>query len=161
MTNTAPEPVSAPALKALALQRDLPAIADVLSRSFLATHLLTGNAIHAEMAVIHAIDSWNPGEEDEGVLFHRSLRAAAAMMSHNSSSQAQNGAADSYLPNELREFLTLPSVLRGPIVLRSLAGVSAEVCGEMLQVDDLELPEFSDAAFRDSTEGLSARRSTE
>jgi hypothetical protein len=145
------EPVNTQAHDVLAACCDLSEIADVLSRSFLTAHLLTGNATQAEVAVMQAIDLWNPGEEVPGVLCLRSLRAAAEMMSPHSSCQDQNGDGESYLPNELREFLKFPRVLRGPLVLRFLTGVSARVSAEMLHLDDTEVPEFSGLAIRDST----------
>jgi hypothetical protein len=144
VSNTAPEPVSTQAHDVFAAWCDLSEIADVLSRSFLTAHLLTGNAIQAEMAVMQAIDLWNPGEEGGGVLFGRSLRAAAEIMSHHSSSQHQSGEAESYLPKELRDILTLPSVVRVPLVLRFLAGMSAQLCAELIHLYDAEVPEFSE-----------------
>jgi len=149
MSNTAPEPLSTPAVEGFDSQCDLPVFATVIDRSFLTAHLLTGNATQAEMAVLRAINSWNPGDEGASVLFHRSLREAAEMMSRHSSSQDQSSGADSYLPHELRGFLALPSALRIPIVLRFLAGVPAEACAEML--DDTErAAEFSFGVIRDS-----------
>ena len=97
----------------------------LLDRALLTAHLLTGSLQQAEKAALDAVDSWNPGEEPEEVLFQNVLDAAARAPSNPDSSS-------SHLPDELKAVLRLAPQLRRCFVLRILAGLPAQACARLL-----------------------------
>jgi DNA-directed RNA polymerase specialized sigma24 family protein len=123
-----------------AISRAGPGIVRLLDQAFLTAHLLTGSSQQAEEATLHAIDSWRPGEEPEGVLFQNVLDAALR-------APVESNPADSYLPNELKKVLRLAPQLRRCFVLRILAGLPAKACARLLGL-------HSDAVDRYTCEAL-------
>ena len=97
----------------------------LLDRALLTAHLLTGSLQQAEKAALDAVDSWNPGEEPEEVLFQNVLDAAARAPSNPDSSS-------SHLPDELKAVLRLTPQLRRCFVLRILAGLPEQACARLL-----------------------------
>src|SRR5258708_30544397 len=106
------------------------AIMRLMDRAILTAHLLTGSLRTAEEGILQAIDSWNPGEEREEVLFQNVLDAAArAQAEPNPDNTDSSG---SYLPDELRAVLRLAPALRRCFVLRILAGLPPKACARLL-----------------------------
>jgi DNA-directed RNA polymerase specialized sigma24 family protein len=102
----------------------------LLDRALLTAHLLTGSLQQAEKAALDAVDSWDPGEEPEEVLFQNVLDAAAqAQVQPNPSNPDSSG---SHLPDELKAVLRLAPQLRRCFVLRILAGLPAQACARLL-----------------------------
>lgn len=123
-------------------------IEDILGRSFVTAHLLTGNITQAETAVLGAIDLWNP--HDASQLFQTALNAAVQSRTTVSpSDSSEQGTAGSYLPFELRRVLRLAPMVRRCFVLRVLVGLPSEVCAQMLDLDIQGVDQHSATASAD------------
>ena len=121
----------------------------ILRRSFLAAHLLTGSTTHAEKAVMAAIDVWNPNEDGEQQLFQITLRTAGQMEAVVSPSIShEERTIDSYLPVELRQVLELSPKLRSCFVLRVLFGLPSPVCCKILHLSVPEIDERTCEAMK-------------
>jgi DNA-directed RNA polymerase specialized sigma24 family protein len=105
-------------------------IARLIDRAFLTAHLLTGSLQQAEETTLEAIDSWNPCEDPEDVLFENVLDAALRAPVEPKSGNVD--APGSYLPDRLMTVLRLAPYLRGCFVLRILAGLPIERCAQLL-----------------------------
>ena len=114
-----------------------------ISRAFRAAHLLTGSEEQAEIAVTRALDSWDPDDNDEEVLFQLALNAALHGPVPNLPEPA-----GSALPVELRAVLRLPLQLRRCFVPRTLAGLSGEVCARLLDLSIQKVYDYTCAALR-------------
>lgn len=133
-------------------------LAKLLTRSFVSAHLLTGDTTRAEKAVMEAIKTWNPNEDEEQDLFQITLRTAV-QMSTDVYSELSDGerTADQPLPVELRQILKLPRLLRCSFVLRILIGLPSQVCAQTLhlgvpQMDDYSCEAMKTLAFLDRAE---------
>jgi DNA-directed RNA polymerase specialized sigma24 family protein len=123
-------------------------IEDTISRAFLTAHLLTASTEQAESATMEAIDSWNPDEQTSEVLFRSVVDAAArAHVKHAPSISNKSGVAESYLPVELRAVLRLTPQLRRCFVLRVLAGLSPQVCAQLLHLHSRRVDRYACAAL--------------
>ncbi len=113
-----------------------------LDRAFLVSYLLTGNMEAAEAAVLLALESWKPAIESAECLFLKIVQTAAG-----TSIEGVSFAAASYLPPELQNVLKLAGPLRRSFVLRILAGLPAELCAKLLNVDSRLLEAYLRRAF--------------
>src|SRR5258708_4000116 len=96
------------------------AIEDIVGRAFLTALLLTGNTDQAESASMAAIDSWNPDDENEEVLFQKTLAMAArASIKRAPLSSNEPDVAGSCLPVELQRGPKSARPLRRGFVLRA------------------------------------------
>ena len=128
---------------------DKQAIEDIVGRAFLTAHLLTGNMDQAESATMAAIDSWNPDDETEEVLFEKALAMAArARIKPASSYWNEPDVAGSCLPVELQRVLRLARPLRRCFVLRVLVGLPPRVCAKLLRSDSRRVDQYSCDASR-------------
>jgi len=125
------------------------AIEDIVGRAFLTALLLTGNTDQAESATMAAIDSWNPDDETEEVLFQKTLAMAArAPIKRAPSSSNEPDVAGSCLPVELQRVLKLARPLRRCFVLRVLVGLPPRVCAKLLRSDSRRVDQYSCDACR-------------
>ena len=125
------------------------AIEDIVGRAFLTAHLLTGNMDQAESATMAAIDSWNPDDETEEVLFEKALAMAArASIKRAPLSSNEPDVAGSCLPVELQRVLRLARPLRRCFVLRVLVGLPLRVCAKLLRSDSRRVEQCSCDACR-------------
>jgi len=125
------------------------AIDDIVGRAFLTALLLTGNTDQAESATMAAIDSWNPDDETEEVLFEKALAMAArARIEPASSYWNERDVAGSCLPVELQRVLRLARPLRRCFVLRVLVGLPPRVCAKLLRSDSRRVDRYSCDASR-------------
>jgi DNA-directed RNA polymerase specialized sigma24 family protein len=123
-------------------------IEHTISRAFLTAHLLTASTEQAESATMEAIDSWDPDEETEEVLFRSVLDAAArAQIEYVPSSSNKCDVAGSYLPAELQAVLRLAPQLRRCFVLRILVGLSPQVCARLLHLPSRRVDRYACAAL--------------
>jgi DNA-directed RNA polymerase specialized sigma24 family protein len=123
-------------------------IEQTISKAFFTAHLLTASSEQAERATMEAIDSWNPDEESEEVLFRSVLGAAArAQIRHVSSRSNEPDMAESYLPVELQAVLKLAPQFRRCYVLRMLVGLSPQVCARLLHLDSRRVDWYTRAAL--------------
>ena len=128
---------------------DKQAIEDIVGRAFLTAHLLTGNMEQAESATIAAIDSWNPDDETEEVLFQKTLAMAArASIKRVPLSSNEPDVAGSCLPVELQRVLRLARPRRRCFVLRVLVGLPPRVCAKLLRSDSRRVDQYSCDACR-------------
>jgi hypothetical protein len=78
-------------------------------RAFLAAHLLTAKTQQAESAVVEAMESWDPDDHSEEVLFLQVFRSALqAEVECMPSSSNDPDSPNSMLPAELKAVLCLP-----------------------------------------------------
>lgn len=123
-------------------------IEQTISRAFLAAHLLTASTEQAESATMEAIDSWDPDEEPEEMLFQSVVGAAArSSIKPAPSISNKSGVAGSYLPVELQAVLGLAPHLRRCFVLRILIGLPPQVCSRLLHLDSHSVDRFVCAAL--------------
>jgi len=122
-------------------------VQDAVGRAFLTAHLLTGNAVGAENAVMEALGSWDPGEESADVLLERAVSKAATQLDMGCATpdpqQPRWG-----VPTELQAVLRLPARLRHCYVLRILAGFSRESCAQMLDLHCQQVDQYTRAAMQ-------------
>jgi hypothetical protein len=121
-------------------------IMPVIDRAILTAHLLTGSLQEAERAALKAIDSWNPDEEPEDVVFNSVLEAAARVQPQQDATGADACASD--LPNELKAVLRLAPRLRSCFVLRILVGLPSQVCARLLRLQSKQVDEYTCAALQ-------------
>lgn len=121
-------------------------MADVVARAFRTAYLLMNSAEEAESAALAGIESWNPDGESVESLFHK-VMCAATRRRHQREPPVRTEARV-WLPEELRAVLTLSPPIRRCFVLRSLAGMSAEVCARLLDLRPNQVDEFASAAHR-------------
>ena len=127
-------------------------IAHTLDGCFLIAHLLIGEAAQAEQAVMEAIDLWDPDEEGENQLLQLTLRTAIKTYTVISRSGLnEECCADSSLPIELRRVSELPPDLRRCFVLRILAGLSSEVCAQILHFGVRQVDQYCCDAMKSLT----------
>jgi len=115
----------------------------VMGRAFLVAHLLTASTKQAESVTLAALDSWNPDEEPEEMLFQHVLDNAASKQDSNRPDPARE-----YLPDELLAVLQLAPQLRRCFVLRILVGLPAEVCARLLRLSPRRVDQFTCAALQ-------------
>jgi DNA-directed RNA polymerase specialized sigma24 family protein len=121
-------------------------IVRLLDRALVTAWLLTGSLHHAEAAVLEAIETWNPGEEPEDVLFQNVLEAAARAQVESDANHPDS--SDSCLPDELKAILRLAPGLRSCFVLRKLAGLPTERCGRLLGLHSALADRYTRDALR-------------
>lgn len=98
---------------------------------------------------MEAIDQWNPEEQDEEQLFQITVRTTVQRQMIASAGGSYEGRiTDYYLPAELRRVLELSPELRRCFVLRVLVGLPSKICAQMLQVDVLQIDEYSCEAMK-------------
>jgi len=114
-----------------------------LDMAFRTALLLTGDTTTAEAAVTHGITACED-LSPRGLLIE-ALRSA--VQRRTKSSDGPNEVDG--LPAELRRLFRLRPLLRYCFVLRILAGLSPEVCGELL---DISFTELEDAVYAALTE---------
>jgi hypothetical protein len=119
----------------------------LIARAFLTAHLLTAISEQAERVTREAINSWNPDEETEEVLFGNVLHASTRVPAGRSSSSKLD-AAGSNLPMELQSVLKLEPQLRRCFVLRILVGLPTPVCAGLLHLPSRRVDEYTCAALR-------------
>lgn len=106
---------------------------NALNRSFLSAYLLTKNAAEAEKAVLDAIENWDIEKHDEQQFLEFTPRVVASQMEVVTSTEPCEGSKlDICIPVELRHVMELPADLRRCFVLRTLVGISAQICAETL-----------------------------
>ena len=124
-------------------------IEHVISRAFLTAHLLTASTQQAENAVTEALVSWDPHGDNEGALLDRILEAAVrAPCDRSLSTFREPDSTAALLPAELRAVLRLPSQLRRCFVLRILAALSRQFCGQLLHLHPHRVDQYTSAALR-------------
>lgn len=106
---------------------------EAIERAFLTAHLLTASIPAAEVIALKAIDTWNPREESQELLFEKVVTAALRVR--------VRGPAHTSLSDHLNAVLVLSPRLRRCFVLRFLVGWSTEACARTLgtsrkRVDD-------------------------
>lgn len=121
---------------------------DVLGKSFLVAHLLTGSASQAERAVERAIDICCPTPGIGKRLFEVTLQLAVSGRIGLLVSMEQDRTTDVVLPPELRRVLTLPRRLRYCFVLRVLVGMSPRTCASILHLSAPEVNQYSCRAIK-------------
>jgi hypothetical protein len=121
-------------------------IVRLVDRALLTAHLLTGNLQQAEKATLDAIESWNPGEEPEQVLFENVLNAAARVQAEPRPNNIDS--SGSYLPNDLIAVFRLAPQLRRCFVLRILVGLPVKVCARLLHLQAGQVDEYTCAALQ-------------
>jgi hypothetical protein len=104
----------------------------VLSRAFWISLLLTSQAKLAENAVLEAICCSESSSASDDVCLTAALKAAL----RETEEVIECGHAELLLlPPELQRVLFLPVRLRHCFVLRVLAGLSLEICSQLLRMD--------------------------
>jgi hypothetical protein len=119
-----------------------------IGRAFLAAHLLTASVENAERAVLEAVASWDPRTDEQETLVRRALYASVARPVSDSSESAGTESARSRLPGELQAVFDLSMDLRRCFVLRILAGISAQVCAQWLQLPPRLVNQYTRAALQ-------------
>ena len=120
-------------------------VPSALDMAFRTALLLTGDTRTAEVAVTRAIDA---GEAlSPGGLLIEAVRSAVRRRT-----KLSNGPYEvDGLPTELRRLFMLQPLLRYCFVLRILAGLSPEVCAELLDISVTELEDAVCAALTELT----------
>ena len=114
-----------------------------LDMAFRTALLLTGDTTTAEAAVTHGITACED-LSPRGLLIE-ALRSAVQRRTKSSDGPYEVDG----LPTELRRLFMLRPLLRYCFVLRILAGLSPEVCAELL---DISVTELEDAVYAALTE---------
>jgi len=114
-----------------------------LDMAFCTALLLTGDTTTAEAAVTHGITACED-LSPRGLLIE-ALRSAVQRRTKSSDGPYEVDG----LPTELRRLFMLRPLLRYCFVLRILAGLSPEVCAELL---DISVTELEDAVYAALTE---------
>jgi len=128
-----------------ATPQDVRGIMRLIDRAFLTAHLLTGSLQVAERAALEAIDSWNPDQEPEEVVFNHVVEAAARTIPENPPDSDASGA---HVPDELKKVLGLAPWLRRCFVLRILVGLPRQVCARLLRLSSEQVDEYTCAALQ-------------
>jgi DNA-directed RNA polymerase specialized sigma24 family protein len=121
-------------------------IKQTIGRAFLAAHLLTASTEQAEDAVVEAMESWDPDDDSDEVLFHQVLRSALQADIEGVSSSSND--LDSMLPAKLKAVLRLPPQLRHCYVLRMLVGLSRQACARLLHLHSPEVDHYTREALQ-------------
>jgi hypothetical protein len=109
------------------------AVEEIVNRTFVTAHLLTGRMDLAETAILEAINAWNPDVESAEALFGHAVAAALRKRERRDAAGfTKDYVTHSYLPAELRIVLELRPALRRSFVLRLLARSSREDCADLL-----------------------------
>jgi hypothetical protein len=120
----------------------------LIDRAFLTAHLLTGDSVHAERAMMEAIASWGP-DQSEDELFARVLHATVRdSVDDVPSRTAETDLADASLPAEFQAVLSLEPQLRRCYVLRVLVGLPRHACASMLGLSMQQVDRHTCAALR-------------
>jgi len=118
---------------------------EIVDKTFVVAHLLTGRIDLAETATLKAINAWKPDIESDEVLLRQGVAAALRKRERlDACGLSKDNGTHSFLPAELRTLLELRPALRRSFVLRLLAGFSPEDCAELLGCS----PERVDRAVR-------------
>jgi len=124
-------------------------VQQAIGRAFLTAHLLTASTAQAEDAVMVALDSWEPGEEDAEALLQRTLATAAGQIDRGPAAQdSTEQDVPGCVPAELQAVLRLPARLRQCYVLRILAGQPREVCARLLDLHPQQVDQYTNAAMQ-------------
>jgi DNA-directed RNA polymerase specialized sigma24 family protein len=124
-------------------------IKQTIGRAFLAAHLLTANTGQAERSVVEAMESWDPDDNSDEVLFQQVLRSVLqANVEGVPSSSNDPDSPDSLLPIELKAVLLLPPQLRHCFVLRMLVGLSRQTCARLLHLHSREVDRYTREALQ-------------
>jgi DNA-directed RNA polymerase specialized sigma24 family protein len=120
-----------------------------IGRAFLAAHLLTASTEQAESAIIEAMESWDPEDDSDEVLFQEVLSSALqADVECVPSSSNDPDSPKSVLPPELKAVLHLPPQLRRCFVLRILVGFSRQICARLLHLPSRQVDEYTHEALQ-------------
>jgi len=111
--------------------------------------LLTGDARHAESAIIDAISAGDSNDLSPQSIFSDVVKAAVSPGREMPAQEAHPALALSILPPELRPVLLLSRSRRHCFVLRVLAGLSREECCRLLQMDVRQIDEECGEAARE------------
>jgi DNA-directed RNA polymerase specialized sigma24 family protein len=114
-----------------------------ISRAFLTAHLLTANQRQAEGAVLEAIQHSDLEEDTEEAFLQRVACAAIQAEGEYSSSADQPVPAEWLVPVELQAVLDLSPRLRRCFVLRTLVGLSRQVCARLLHLNILAVDQYT------------------
>src|SRR5580692_4666622 len=118
---------------------------EIVCKTFVVAHLLTGRVDLAEGATLKAINAWKPDIESDEVLLRHGVAAALRKRERpDACGLSKDDGTHCFLPAELRTVLELRPALRRSFVLRLLAGFSLEDCAELLGCS----PERVDRAVR-------------
>jgi hypothetical protein len=121
-------------------------IKQTIGRAFLAAHLLTASTEQAESAVVEAMDSWDPDDDSDEVLFQQVFRTALQADVEGVPSSWNDPA--SMLPIELKAVLRLAPQLRRCYVLRMLVGLSRQTCARLLHLHSREVDHYTREALQ-------------
>jgi len=135
-----------------------------ICRAFRTAHLLTADVHQAEIAVLKAIDLFEPEVDTEETLFRHTMHAAVLTptepmpraASHRSeptepmprAASHRSEPTDSFVPVELQAVLNLSRDLRYCFVLRVLAGWSQLACARLLGLQGRSVDRYTWAALQ-------------
>lgn len=106
-----------------------------IMRSSITSYLLLGSSSQTEIAVLKAIECWNP-DSGEPALVQRAVEASLRSFDADSGAeQTESFNAETWLPVELLPVFRLPRTLRICYVLRVLAGLPAELCDQITGIE--------------------------
>jgi hypothetical protein len=123
-------------------------IQQTIGRAFLAAHLLTANAEQAESAVVEAMETWDPDDDRDEVLFQQVLGSALQAVECAPSSTNHPDSPGSGLPAELQVVLRLTPHLRHCFVLRILVGFSRHICARLRHLHSHQVDQYTRAALQ-------------
>jgi hypothetical protein len=119
-----------------------PGVEQAISKAFRAAQLLSGSEEQAEIAVLQALDAWDPEDDDPETLFQLALKAA---IQNPALPSPMLGSA---LPVELQAVLKLPTQLRRCFVLRTLVGRSRDACAGLVNLRPQQVDDYNCAALQ-------------
>ena len=122
---------------------------EIVDKTFVVAHLLTGHIDLAEGATLEAINAWKPDIESDEVILRYGVAAALRKRERlDESGLSKDNGTHSFLPAELRTVLELRPALRRAFVLRLLAGFSLEDCAGLLGCPAARVDRAARAAVR-------------
>ena len=122
---------------------------EIVDKTFVVAHLLTGHIDLAEGATLEAINAWKPDIESDEVILRYGVAAALRKRERlDACGLSKDNGTHSFLPAELRTVLELRPALRRSFVLRLLAGFSLEDSAELLGCSSERVDRAARAAVR-------------
>ena len=122
-------------------------IENTISLAFRTAHLLTASVHQAEIAVLKAIESFDPDGDSEQTLFQAAMHAAVHGPVDVKLQSASSQPA-SFVPVELQSVLDLSQDLRRCFVLRVLVGMSRQACARWLRLTVCSVDHYTCAALQ-------------
>jgi hypothetical protein len=121
-----------------------------IRRAFRTAHLLTADVRQAEIAVLKAIDLFEPEVDTDETLFRHTMHAAVLSPTEPMPRAAshRSEATDSFVPVELQAVMNLSRDLRYCFVLRILAGWSRLACARLLRLQGRSVDRYTGAALQ-------------